>query len=96
MTILNDDHTEPHLTIADRKTGEILTQTFNFLDQLGGKQAATLESKYKTKNSSLFISCRFRKILSDAGRLAVERLKSQNSKRARGFPVRDGELAHSG
>jgi hypothetical protein len=45
MTILNDDHTEPHLTIADRKTGEILTQTFNFLDQLGGKQAATLESK---------------------------------------------------
>jgi hypothetical protein len=45
LTILNDDHTEPHITITDRKSGEILSQTFNFLDLLGGKQAVTAESK---------------------------------------------------
>lgn len=51
MTILNDDHTEPHLTITDRKTGEILSQTFNFLDLIGGKQAVNPESKSQTPNS---------------------------------------------
>ena len=45
MTILNDDHTEPHICVSDRKTGEILTQTFNFLDHLGGKSAITADSK---------------------------------------------------
>lgn len=45
LTILNDDHTEPHISVTDRKTGEILSQTFNFLDLLGGKQAVTAESK---------------------------------------------------
>jgi hypothetical protein len=45
MTILNDDHTEPFICISDRKSGEILSQTFNFLDYLGGKQAIQFESK---------------------------------------------------
>jgi hypothetical protein len=45
LTILNDDHTEPHISVFDRKTGEILSQTFNFLDYIGGKQAVTAESK---------------------------------------------------
>jgi hypothetical protein len=44
MTILNDDHTEPHLTVTDRKSGEIVSQTFNFLDHIGGKQAVTAEN----------------------------------------------------
>ena len=47
MTILNDDHTEPFICVSDRKTGEILSQTFNFLDHIGGKQCITPESKYK-------------------------------------------------
>ena len=44
MTILNDDHTEPHLTVTDRKSGEIVSQTFNFLDHIGGKQAVNAEN----------------------------------------------------
>jgi len=45
MTILNDDHTEPHICVTNSKTGEILSQIFNFLDFIGGKSAVTAESK---------------------------------------------------
>lgn len=44
-TILNDDHAEPHVCITDTKTGQIVSQLFNFVDLLGGKQGITAESK---------------------------------------------------
>jgi len=43
--ILGDEHTEALLSVSDMKTNLILSQTFNFIDVLGGKQAATFESK---------------------------------------------------
>ena len=50
MTILNDDHTEPHICVTNSKTGEILSQIFNFLDFIGGKSAVTAESKTLLSN----------------------------------------------
>lgn len=44
MTILNDDHTEPHICVNDLKTGELLSQCFNFIDYLGGKACITAEN----------------------------------------------------
>jgi len=43
--ILGDEHTEALLSVSDMKTNLILSQTFNFIDVLGGKQAVTFESK---------------------------------------------------
>jgi hypothetical protein len=46
LTILNDDHTEPFISVTEQRSGQILSQTFNFLDYIGGKNAINTESKY--------------------------------------------------
>jgi len=45
MTILNDDHAEPHVCVTDARSGQIVNQCFNFVDHLGGKTSVTAESK---------------------------------------------------
>jgi hypothetical protein len=41
---LFEDHLLPMLFVQDRSSGEIVTQIFNFLDLIGGKNQLTPES----------------------------------------------------
>jgi len=47
MTILNDDHAEPHVCVTDARSGQIVNQCFNFVDHLGGKTAVTADNVEK-------------------------------------------------
>jgi len=42
---LIEEHLLPMMVIQDRNTGEIVSQVFNFIDLMGGKQQLSLESK---------------------------------------------------
>lgn len=46
---LIEEHLLPMMVIQDRNTGEIVSQVFNFIDLMGGKQQLTLESKFILK-----------------------------------------------
>jgi hypothetical protein len=56
---LFEDHLLPMLFVQDRDSGEIITQIFNFLDLIGGKNQLTPESKPIThKYATFFILCK--------------------------------------
>ena len=42
---MGDDHTEALLCISDPKGNNIVGQTFNFIDYIGGKASISSESK---------------------------------------------------
>lgn len=81
-TILNDDHSEPHICVTCAKTGQVLSQCFNFLDHIGGKQAITSENVKK------FLMMRGILVCTDP-----ELIKSQKSKEAHQFLTESSHLA---